>query len=100
MNSAVPRSEVSMLRVFFIVYLENAPGAAANAAPAVTLDQADCRYVPHVVALRTGQTLHVTSSDPTLHNVHGTCTANQPFNFATTAARQARDLTFAAPELF
>jgi len=84
-----------------IVYLEDAPtgGPAQGLAP-VTLDQVDCRYVPHVVALRTGQTLHVTTSDPTLHNVHGTSVDNRAFNFALVAKGQSRDLGFDMPERF
>jgi plastocyanin len=84
-----------------IVYLENAPAAppAANLPP-VVLDQVNCQYVPHVVALRAGQTLHVTTSDPTMHNVHGLCTANDAFNFALVAKGQSKDLVFTEPERF
>jgi hypothetical protein len=39
-------------------------------APAPRLDQVGCRYVPHVLALRAGQTLFVANSDPLAHNVH------------------------------
>lgn len=84
-----------------IVYLENPPATppAANLPP-VSLDQINCQFVPHVVALRTGQTLHVSSADPTLHNVHGLCTANDAFNFALIAPGQSKDLTFSQPERF
>lgn len=37
--------------------------------PAI-LDQKGCAYVPHVMGLVQGQTLKITSSDPTLHTVH------------------------------
>lgn len=37
--------------------------------PAV-LDQLGCSYVPHVLAVRVGQPLHVRNSDPTAHNVN------------------------------
>ena len=84
-----------------IVYLEDAPPAppAANL-PQETLDQVNCQYVPHVVALRTGQTLHVTTGDAAMHNVHGLCTANEPFNFALVRPGQSRDLIFARAEMF
>jgi plastocyanin len=83
------------------VYLEDAPasGRAQGLAP-ITLDQVNCRYVPHVVALRAGQTLHVTTSDPTLHNVHGTCVENTAFNFALVAKGQSKNLSFETPERF
>jgi plastocyanin len=84
-----------------IVYLEDAPPAApAGDLPPLVLDQIDCRYVPHVVALRTGQTLTVTTHDATLHNVHGMCTVNDAFNFALVAPGQSHDLRFAQGELF
>lgn len=84
-----------------VVYMESPPPAppAANSAPPV-LNQVNCQYVPHVLALRTGQTLRVTTSDPTLHNVHGLCSENEPFNFALIAPGQTRDLKFDRPEAF
>jgi plastocyanin len=49
-------------------------GLAAYALPppgdaAPELDQLGCRYVPHVLAVRAGQTLRVHNSDPLTHNV-------------------------------
>lgn len=98
-ESVVVDSEGHLQNV--IIYLENPPAAAppADLAP-VSLDQINCQFVPHVVALRTGQTLHVSTSDPTLHNVHGLCTVNDAFNFALVAAGQSKDLTFSQPERF
>lgn len=83
-----------------VVYVKDGPPVDVPAGAAVELDQRDCRYVPHVVAVRTGRTLRVRSSDPTLHNVEGQCEANPKFNFGMTAAGQTRDLTFARPETF
>lgn len=84
-----------------IVYLENAPPAfGATNLPPVVLDQVNCHYVPHVLALRTDQVLRAVSSDPTLHNVHGLCSVNDPFNFGLVGAGQSRDLQFPRPELF
>jgi plastocyanin len=36
----------------------------------VTLDQKGCMYQPHVLGIMTGQTLEITNSDPTNHNIH------------------------------
>jgi hypothetical protein len=86
-----------------VVSLKGAVGGAANAPPAggpVLLDQVDCEYVPHVVALRTGQVLNIRSSDPTLHNVHAQTAENEPFNFGMTAAGLVEPKTFARPESF
>lgn len=84
-----------------VVYLEDAPPSPATQnLPLVVLDQIDCHFVPHVIALQTGQTLRAATSDPTLHNVHGLCTNNPAFNFALVAPGQFKDLTFSQPELF
>lgn len=82
-----------------IVHLKDGPNVATSSGPLV-LDQVGCRYVPHVVTLRTGQTLRVRSSDPTLHNVHGLPDRNRPFNFGMTMAGETRDMTFTHPEIF
>lgn len=51
------------------------------ASPAV-LNQKDCRYAPHVVAIRVGQEVLARNSDPILHNVHTNPLENEPMNFA------------------
>jgi plastocyanin len=38
--------------------------------PEAVLANEECRYVPHVQAVMTGQFLHVTNEDPILHNTH------------------------------
>jgi plastocyanin/predicted small lipoprotein YifL len=47
---------------------------------AVTLDQKNCRYVPHVLGVQAGQILRITNSDQTDHNVHPTPKKNDDFN--------------------
>jgi len=47
---------------------------------AVTFEQRGCQYVPHVVAMHTGQELKVVNSDPTLHNVHPLARLNREWN--------------------
>jgi hypothetical protein len=83
-----------------VVFLREAPAPAAGApTPApVELDQVNCRYVPHVVALRTGQVLRVKTSDPAVHNVHLMSKANPARNFSMQAAAGPVDLTFERPE--
>jgi plastocyanin len=44
--------------------------STGESAPAVTLDQKGCEYVPYVFAVQTGQKISVKNSDPVLHNVH------------------------------
>src|SRR5688500_2598841 len=45
----------------------------------VKLDQNGCRYTPHVLGVRAGQTLEVSNSDETMHNVHALATVNGDF---------------------
>ena len=47
---------------------------------AVTFEQKGCQYVPHVVAVHTGQELKVVNSDQTLHNVHPLAKLNREWN--------------------
>ena len=46
----------------------------------VEINQQGCRYTPHVMGIQVGQTLQITNSDPTLHNIHATPSANEEFN--------------------
>ncbi len=48
----------------------------------VELDQSGCRFSPHVLALRVGQTLRVFNPDGTLHTVHAYSRVNTGFNDA------------------
>jgi plastocyanin len=54
-----------------IVSVQGISGKSTGAsAPAVTLDQKGCEYVPSIFAVQTGQKIIVKNSDPVLHNVH------------------------------
>ncbi|MGH7541049.1 MAG: carboxypeptidase regulatory-like domain-containing protein, partial [Gemmatimonadota bacterium] len=65
---------------------EGAPASSGTSASGgerageAVLDQSGCRYRPHVLTLRTGQTLVIRNSDGTLHNVHAHTTVNRGFN--------------------
>jgi len=47
---------------------------------AVTIDQHDCHYVPHVFTIMVGQKLSIKNSDTTLHNIHAFGQTNSEFN--------------------
>lgn len=47
----------------------------------LTVDQKDCRYLPHVIAVPVGAIVDVTSSDPVAHNVHSYAAKNEAKNF-------------------
>jgi plastocyanin len=73
--------------------------AAAGSAEAVVLDQVACAYDPHVVALRTGQTLIIRNSDATLHNVRVTPEKNQGFNIGQPVKGIEAKRVFRSPEV-
>lgn len=63
-----------------VVYLKDAPPSTGSANPEVVFDQIGCRFVPHVLALQTGQPLKIRTSDTAFHNVHWISDANGSFN--------------------
>jgi plastocyanin len=48
----------------------------------VTLDQKQCDFVPHVVAMPAGSTLNIVNSDKLFHNVHAREGDKTVFNYA------------------
>ena len=70
---------------------------AADAAP-VVFDQVGCMYTPHVFGVRTGQTIKIVNSDPTLHNVHAMPKSNTGFNMGMATKGQTIEKKFIKPE--
>ncbi|MGA8618696.1 MAG: hypothetical protein WB660_09315 [Candidatus Sulfotelmatobacter sp.] len=48
----------------------------------VVVEQKGCMYLPHVLAVRANQPLHLVNDDPTSHNVHPTPANNREWNKA------------------
>ena len=71
----------------------------AAPAEAVTMDQRGCIYRPHMVGIQANQTLKVTNSDPTLHNVHPLPRENSEWNRSQAAGAGAIEEKFPKPEL-
>ncbi len=65
----------------------------------VVLDQKGCIYKPHVIGLQANQTLRVTNSDTTLHNVHPLPRVNPEWNKSQAAGAGALIEKFPKPEL-
>jgi plastocyanin len=80
-----------------IVYLKDAPHATYTRQEPVVLDQINCIYVPHAVAVQTGETLRLKSSDNMMHNVHLKCTVNPDSNYGF-AAPGIHDVTLNSAE--
>jgi hypothetical protein len=81
-----------------IVYLADAPTATFTLKTPVVLDQINCRYVPHVVAVQTGQTLQIKSSDKLMHDVHLKCAVNPDANYGFPGPGE-HDVQFSSAEL-
>lgn len=45
------------------------------------MDQKECAYYPHVLAVVAGSTVDITSSDPVAHNVHSHAKKNEAINY-------------------
>ncbi len=75
----------------------NLRGTGAARTPAL-LDQKNCQYTPHVLAIQIGQTLTLRSSDDTLHNVHYAAAANPPGNCGFSTVGQERTVAFTQAE--
>jgi plastocyanin len=65
------------------VYLKGGPADRfdfGTPSDAVVLDQHGCRYTPRILGVQVGQTLEITNSDQTTHNVHPTPKNNPEWN--------------------
>jgi hypothetical protein len=84
-----------------IVYVKEGPVTRSTAVPAepVVLDQRNCMYEPHALALRVNQTFLVRNSDETLHNVHVSPKLNRQFNLGQPMRGVESKRSFARPEV-
>jgi plastocyanin len=65
----------------------------------VKLDQKGCHYLPHVLGVRVGQTLAVSNSDDTMHNVHAMPRANPEWTKGQPLKNMVDERVFAAREV-
>jgi plastocyanin len=81
-----------------VVYIS--AGADDPSAPpqAVTFTQKGCQYLPHVIALHTGQELQVVNADQTSHNIHPLAKVNREWNKSQPPGSPAIQEKFDSPE--
>ena len=64
-----------------MVYVSSAVnGTFPSPSEPVTLDQAECRFMPHVLTLQAGQKLIARNNNETAQNIHAWSQINPPFN--------------------
>ena len=63
------------------------------------LDQKNCRYVPHVMAIMKDSVLKIHSSDPINHNLHSYSFDNDPVNIMFLPNQDDYELEFEEPEI-
>ena len=83
----------------FVYVKEGISGPYPPTSDTLVLDQKGCRYQPHVFGVQVGQTMQVLNSDPTLHNIHATPTANAEFNTGQPIQGMTLDREFDQPEV-
>ena len=81
-----------------IVFLKDVPARSEISAEPVVLDQVNCVFVPHVVAVEAGQALRIKSSDSLMHNAHLKCVMNPDANFGFAGPSQ-KDVVLNLPEV-
>jgi plastocyanin len=67
-----------------IVFVSEGLGDRTFEAPTqpAVVEQKGCMYLPHVLAVRANQPLHMVNDDPTSHNIHPTPANNREWNKA------------------
>jgi plastocyanin len=82
----------------FVHLLGAFPSTPVPTAP-VTLNQQGCVYRPHVIGIKVGQTLQVSNTDPTLHNIHSLSSHGNDFNVSRPARTPPFVVTMNAEEM-
>ncbi len=82
------------------VYVSKGAENLSKAAPreAVTLEQKECEYEPHVLGITVGQPLRVVTLDPTSHNIHITPKSGHDFDVTQQPGSSAVITKFSQPQ--
>ena len=76
-----------------VVYIQQVAGKAPTPAKPAEIDQRSMQFVPHVLPIVAGSTVHFLNSDPTQHNVFSP--DHEKYNLGTWPQGQTKDHTFA-----
>ncbi|MGB8886794.1 MAG: carboxypeptidase regulatory-like domain-containing protein [Candidatus Korobacteraceae bacterium] len=84
-----------------LVYVKDGLGNRSFNPPQqiVTIKQEGCRYVPHMVAVMTGQPVRFEDTDQTLHNIHSMSKHNSEWNQSQMPNSGPLDKKFSNPEV-
>jgi plastocyanin len=83
-----------------VVYIQEDMSKYSFTAPSdpAKIDQQGCQYHPHVVGMMAGQTLQVTNSDQTTHNIHPVPKDNKEWNMSQAPGTAPLMEVFSRPE--
>ena len=81
-----------------VVYISAGADDANAPSQAVTFTQKGCQYLPHVLAMHTGQELQVVNDDQTSHNIHPLAKVNREWNKSQPPGSPAIQDKFDQPE--
>ena len=85
-----------------VLYISDWTGNAQTSTTVPEFNQKNCMYTPHVLALDTGQTFKVVTSDQTTHNIHplpNPMTGNIPWNQSQPPGAQPVEKSWKAAEV-
>jgi hypothetical protein len=84
-----------------VLYISDWSGTAQVTTAVPVFDQKNCMYTPHVLAMDTGETFKVQTSDQTAHNIHpnpNPMTGNIPWNQSQPPGAPPVEKSWKAPE--
>ena len=88
------------LQNVFVYVKEGLEGQSFPApSEAVTINNKNCTYVPHVTGVQVNQPVNILNSDPTLHNVHSYSKNSKSWNLGLPFQGMKQTKKFDAPEV-